>query len=73
MKTMTGGEFVRIVKKMGRKAGIEVKFDAVRGKGSHGRLRYGILRTTIRHLKDDLKPGTLRAMCKQLGIDPKDL
>lgn len=51
---------------------MKVIFVAHRGKGSHGTLYFGDKRTIVRNLKDELKTGTLHAMLKQLGIDPKD-
>ncbi len=44
-----------------------------RHKGSHGTLYYGDRRTVVKDRKKSLKAGTLHGMCKQLGIDPKDL
>ena len=35
------------------------------GKGSHGVLKYGDKRTTVRNLKDELKTGTYHGMLKQ--------
>ena len=42
-------------------------------KGSHGVLKYGEKRTTVRNLKDELKTGTYHGMLKQLGPTEKDL
>ena len=47
--------------------------DATRGKGSHQTLSYGEAFTVVRNPKDELKTGTLHAMCTQLGISPRDL
>ncbi|MHB8415815.1 MAG: type II toxin-antitoxin system HicA family toxin [Acidiferrobacteraceae bacterium] len=44
-----------------------------RGKGSHQTLYYGNGFTVVRNLKDELKTGTFRALCTQLGIKPSDL
>jgi mRNA interferase HicA len=42
------------------------------GEGSsHGTLYLGDKCTVVRNPKDELKKGTLHAMLKQLGIDPK--
>jgi hypothetical protein len=38
---MIGGEFVRLVTKVGLERGVVVAFDEKRGKGSHGTLSYG--------------------------------
>lgn len=48
-------------------------FRKERGKGSHGTLYYGSRFTVVRNLKDELKPGTLYAMLKQLGLTLDEL
>ena len=65
---MTGNEFIRKIRKLGRKRGIEVKFVPERGKGSHGTLYYGDRLTIVRNPKDELKTGTLHAMLNQLDL-----
>ena len=65
---MTGNEFIRKVRGLGRKRGVNVTFVAERGKGSHGTLYYGDKRTIVRNPKDELKTGTLHAMLSQLGM-----
>ena len=70
---MTGAEFVRRMRRLGRKHGVAVEFRAERGKGGHGTLYYGPRFTLVRSLRDELKPGTLRAMLRQLGLGPNDL
>jgi mRNA interferase HicA len=70
---MKGSEFVRRVRKLGRKRGVPVDLQAERGKGSHGTLFYGDRLTVIRNLKDEIKTGTLHAMLKQLGLSLDDL
>jgi mRNA interferase HicA len=70
---MTGNEFIRKVKKLGRARGVAVQFVARRGKGSHGTLFYGARFTIVRNPKDELKTGTLHAMLTQLGLSSEDL
>jgi mRNA interferase HicA len=70
---VTGNEFVRKVKALGRAQSIPVVLNAARGKGSHQTLYFGNAFTVVRNLKDELKTGTLHAMCSQLGIKVKDL
>lgn len=70
---MTGNEFVRKVKALGRARNVSVVLNAARGKGSHQTLYFGAAFTVVRNLKDELKTGTLHAMCSQLGIKVKDL
>ena len=70
---MNGAEFMRRVKRLGRKNGVAVRWDETHGKGSHGRLYYGERFTTVKDRKKELVTGLFHAMCKQLGIDPRDL
>jgi mRNA interferase HicA len=70
---MTGNEFIRKVKKLGRARGVAVQFVARRGKGSHGTLFYGSRFTIVRNPKDELKTGTFHAMLAQLGLSSEDL
>lgn len=70
---VTGAEFVRKVKKVGRRRGVPVEFVAERGKGSHGTLYYGARRTVVKHRQAELSPGLLHAMLVQLGLTLEDL
>jgi mRNA interferase HicA len=70
---MTGTEFIRKIKILGKRNGIPVQFVARRGKGSHGTLFYGARFTIVRNLKDELKKGTLHGMLDQLGLSLDDL
>jgi len=65
---MKGSEFIRKVKKLGRKNNVVVKLVMRRGKGSHGTLFYGERFTIVRNSKDELKTWTLHAMLDQLGL-----
>ena len=71
--TVTGREFVRKVKKLGRRRGVPVDFVEERGKGSHGTLYFGGRLTVVKHRAAELKPGLLHAMLKQLGLTLDDL
>ena len=68
---MNGREFITRAKTPAR--GNAVRFDRTRGKGSHGTLYYGERHTVVKDRGKPLKTGTLRGMCRQLGIDPDDL
>lgn len=70
---VTGAEFIRRVKKVGRRQGVAVEFVAERGKGSHGTLYYGTRRTTVKNRKKELSPGLLHAMLNQIGLTREDL
>lgn len=70
---MNGREFIRRVRKLGRKNGLVTGLDAQRGKGSHVTLYYGDRYTVAPGRKKDIRPGLFHAMCQQLGIDPEQL
>ncbi|MBI5751349.1 MAG: type II toxin-antitoxin system HicA family toxin [Hydrogenophilales bacterium] len=70
---MTGNEFIRKVKALGKARKLAVTLNASRGKGSHQTLYFGTAFTIVRNPKDELKTGTFHAMCAQLGIKPNDL
>ena len=70
---MRGNEFIRRVQKYAKRNGIPFTWRADRGKGLHGLLTLGDLRTVVRNPKDELKTGTYHAMLKQLGLTEHDL
>lgn len=70
---MRGNEFIRRAQKYAKRNGIPFTWRADRGKGSHGILTLGDMRTVVRNPKDELKTGTYHAMLKQLGITEHDL
>jgi mRNA interferase HicA len=70
---MTGAEFIRAVRRLGRRHDIEVRFVTRRGKGSHGTLYFGDRKTVVKDRKKELSRGLLADMLRQLRIDPKDL
>lgn len=71
--SMNGAEFIKRVQKMGRRNGVDVQFVTTHGKGSHGRLYYGQRWTTVKDRKKELSKGVLRAMIRQLGLQPEDI
>lgn len=70
---VTGAEFIRAVRRLGRRRGIEVRFVTRRGKGSHGTLYFGDRKTVVKDRKKELSRGLLADMLRQLGIDPNEL
>ncbi len=70
---VTGSEFVRRVRQLGRERGVAVRFDSRQGKGSHGRLHYGDRFATVKDLRKEIGQGLLAAMVRQLGISREDL
>ena len=70
---MKGSEFIRKVHDLAKARRLDSRVDEKRGKGSHVTLYFGSRMTVVRNPKDELKTGTLHAMCKQLGIRKDDL
>ena len=68
-----GNEFIRRVRALAKERSLSCRVDEKRGKGSHVTLYFGDRMTIVRNPKDELKTGTLHAMCKQLGIRKSDL
>ncbi len=65
---MKGKQFVRRLRKLG------VEIDATRGKGAHCLAAWQGKRATIMvHGDRDLSPAYIKLVCKQLGIDPKEI
>lgn len=69
---MTGDEFERRIRRLGRKRGVLVSFDRSHGKGSHGRLYYGDRFTTLKDRRKEIGPGLLNAMLGQLGLSKNE-
>lgn len=70
---MTGDEFVRRVRRLGRKRGVAVHFETRPGKGSHGRLYFGERFATVKDRRKEIGAGLMAAMLRQLGLDREDV
>lgn len=70
---MRGKEFLKRVQKLARRKSAACSWHPEKGKGSHGVLKYADKRNVVRNLKEELKPGTLHAMLKQLNLKHDDL
>jgi mRNA interferase HicA len=70
---MKASEFVRRVKRLAQVRGVPFRFEARKGKGSHGRLYYGSRFTTVKDRKQEVGVGLLNAMLSQLGLTRQDL
>jgi len=70
---VTGKEFIRRVRALGKIKDLDVRVDKKRGKGSHQTLYYGDRKTIVRNPRDELKIGTFNAMLNQLGIGKHEL
>jgi predicted RNA binding protein YcfA (HicA-like mRNA interferase family) len=65
-------EFLLRVKRIAAARGVAFALVAERGKGGHQTLRFGDRRCIVamHGSRHEIPPGTLRAMLRQLGIDP---
>ena len=72
-ESVKGAEFVRRVRKLGRRREVEVNWLPERGKGSHGTLYYGARFTVVQNLNNELKKASLHGMLDQLGLTLADL
>lgn len=68
-----GSEFIRKVQVLAKTRALNMRVDQKRGKGSHVTLYLGRRMSIVRNPRDELKTGTMHAMCKQLGIRKEDL
>ena len=67
---MDGREFTRRAKRYAKKAGLDFRFVARKGKGSHGTLFVGSRATVVK--RTEIGKSMLRAMLRQLKIDKED-
>ena len=65
---MKGTEFIKMVKKIGKREEVEVRLASERGKGSHITLYYGDKFTVVKDRKKEIGKGLHNAMLNQLGI-----
>lgn len=70
---MNGHEFLKRLRALGKANGIAVRYDGKPGKGSHGRVYYGVAFTTIKDLRKEIGPGLLRKMLADLRLTKDDL
>lgn len=70
---MKGSEFLRKLQRLARARGLRFQYEPSLGKGSHGRVWFGGASTTLKDPKKEMGTGLLRAICRDLGIEPRDL
>jgi mRNA interferase HicA len=70
---MNGSEFVRKLKRLGRKQNIRVAIESERGRGSHQTAYLGERSTVVKDLKKEIGRGLLERYCRDLGIRREDL
>ena len=69
---MTGREFIRRARRIGRERGVAVSVDDKRGKGNHIVLRYGLRKTIVKDRRKELGPGLMAKMIHDLGLERSD-
>ena len=70
---MSDKELIRRIQRLARQRGVETRYEARPGKGSHGRLYYGRKWTTLTRRGKQLRPGELRGRLAQLGLTIEEL
>jgi len=53
---MNGAEFIKMVRRIAKRNGVDVRFVSRPGTGSHGRLYYGNRFTTLKDRKKEIGP-----------------
>lgn len=69
---MTGSEFLKRLKRLGKESGTAVWFDPVQGHGSHGVVYFGDKWTILKDRKKEIGPGLLASMLRDLGVKKGD-
>ena len=70
---MTGRQFIARVRRWARVRGVEVRFVASEGSGSHGTPYAGGRKTTVKDRRKEIGRGLLGKMLADLGIEPNEL
>ncbi|MGE0718048.1 MAG: hypothetical protein AB7P02_21555 [Alphaproteobacteria bacterium] len=70
---MNGAELLRRLRALAKEDGVALLHDPNPDKGSHGRLFYGDRFTTLKDPRKEIGAGLLKAMLRDLGIDPRRL
>jgi len=70
---MRAGEFIRRIEILGATRGVAVRFDKIRGKGSHGTLYYGWRFTVVKDRRKECGLGLIGKMPADLGLTRGDL
>ena len=67
---MNREQLIRSLRRYARKRDIPLAVDTRKGNGSHYRVRLGEAVTTV---QQDLNPGRIERLLKQLEVDPADI
>ena len=73
LPSMNGRQFIVRVRKWAKNRGIEVRFVASEGPGSHGTLYVGSHKTTVKDRKKEIGKGLLKKMLADLEIEAHEL
>jgi mRNA interferase HicA len=64
---------MRKLQRLARRRGVRFSYEPGLGKGSHGRVWLSTASTIMKDPKKELSAGLLHTMCRDLGIEPRDL
>ncbi len=70
---MNGNELFKKLNRIAKERKINLELVKSHGKGSHGTLRFGDKKTTMKDLKKEIGPGLLKAMLMRIGLEIKDI
>ena len=70
---MTGNEFIRRLRPLGRRKGAAVQIEKKRGKGSHVTVYFGSRKAVLKDPKKEMGRGLFRSVCRHLDVDPDEL
>jgi mRNA interferase HicA len=73
MGHVKASELVRKLRRLAKERRVYFSYEPRHGKGSHGRLLFGDRLTTIKGQSEEIGPGLLHDMLKQLGLSKDDL
>jgi hypothetical protein len=69
---MSGRQFIMRVRRWAKSRGLEVRFLASEGPGSHGTLHVGRRKTTVKDRRKEIGKGLLAKMLADLEIERDD-
>ena len=70
---MNGNELLKKLNRIAKERKINLELVKSHGKGSHGTLRLGDKKTTMKDLKKEIGSGLLKAMLMRIGLEIKDI
>jgi len=70
---VNGNELLKRLRRLARQRGLPVRLVHERGKGSHGTLYLGKCYTIMKDRKQEIGPGLLGKMLRDLGLTKQDI